>query len=203
MKHCLKEPDPAIYEAARILRVAVDAHLAGSRDEASTLFQSANMPEVRAWTESIWGKGWKALVQPKVVEGAPVYLPKEQRVPVRMPTRDGEATIIARDGYHCRFCGIPVIHRRVRDRAVRLYPEVVQWGSTNVSQHAAFQALWLQFDHILPHSRGGDNRLENVVITCAPCNYGRFHYTVEELDLIHPLEREPTRSDWNGLEDFA
>ena len=38
---------------------------------------------------------------------------------------------------------------------------------------------------------------EKLVITCAPCNYGRFHYTVEELDLAHPLDREPTNVDFH------
>lgn len=199
---CLKDPIPAIWEGARRLRAAVDAHLAGDREEASRAFQAADMLEIRDWTESIWGHGWKTLVRPRTVEGAPAYLPKEQRIPVRMPTRAGESAIIERDGYHCRFCGIPVIHRRVRERAKALYPDAVTWGGTNLSQHAAFQAMWLQFDHLLPHSRGGSNDLENVLITCAPCNYGRFHYTVEELDLMNPLERDPVRSDWNGLEDL-
>lgn len=199
---CLKDPIPAIWDAAETLRAAVDAHLSGDKAEASRLFAAADMPEVRDWTESIWGKGWKTLVQPRSIPGAPPYLPKDQRLPVRMPDRAGEAAIVARDGYHCRFCGIPVIHRRVREKAKALYPEAVSWGSTNLSQHAAFQAMWMQFDHLVPHSRGGTNDLQNVLITCAPCNYGRFHYTIEELDLLNPLDREPVRSEWTGLEEF-
>lgn len=202
LRNCLKEPIPAIWEGARLLRAAVDAHRVGDRENALRLFQAADDPAIRDWSESIWGYGWKKLVQPRSIEGAPPYLPKDQRIPVRMPNRTGEADIIARDGHHCRFCGIPVIHRRVRETAKRLYPEVISWGNTNISQHAAFQAMWLQFDHLVPHARGGTNELSNVLITCAPCNYGRFHYTVEELDILNPLEREPVRSDWNGLEDL-
>lgn len=200
---CLREPIPEIFEVADILRAAVDAHLSNDGRTAAQLFAAANMPEIREWTESIWGKGWKELVQPRTIEGAPAYLSKEERQPVRMPNRDGEAKIIARDGYHCRFCGIPVIHKRIREKVKKLYPTSVIWGRTNISQHAAFQAMWLQFDHLIPHSRGGTNNLGNVLITCAPCNYGRFHYTIEELGIMNPFDREPVTSSWNGLEDFA
>lgn len=202
LRRCIKEPIPEIFKAAELLRGAVDAHLAGNTTSAAYLFRAANMPIVREWTESIWGLGWKALIQPQTIEGAPAHLSKEDRHPVRMPSRAGEAEIISRDGYHCRFCGIPVIHKRIRERAKKLYPEDVTWGSTNISQHASFQAMWLQFDHLLPHSRGGTSDLDNFVITCAPCNYGRFNYTIEELGLMNPFDQKPVISAWNGLEDF-
>ncbi len=58
----------------------------------------------------------------------------------------------------------------------------------------------MQFDHLLPHSRGGDNSLSNVVATCAGCNYGRMDYTLEELGLIDPRSRALPESEWDGLE---
>jgi hypothetical protein len=65
-----------------------------------------------------------------------------------------------------------------------------------------FKAMWLQYDHLLTHARSGNNDLENIVITCAPCNYGRWNRTVEEVGLIDPRTREPVRSAWDGLERF-
>jgi 5-methylcytosine-specific restriction endonuclease McrA len=62
--------------------------------------------------------------------------------------------------------------------------------------------MWVQFDHLLPHCRGGDNSLDNMVITCAPCNFGRMQYTLDEVGLINPLTREPVRTSWDGLERF-
>jgi hypothetical protein len=76
----------------------------------------------------------------------------------------------------------------------------VQWGRKNVEQHAALQAMWLQYDHVLPHARGGNNDLDNIVITCAPCNFGRMDYLVEEVGLVDPREHDAIKSNWDGLE---
>ena len=107
-----------------------------------------------------------------------------------------------RDGFHCRFCGIPLIRKEIRERIKKAYPEALPWGSKNIDQHAAFQAMWLQYDHLLPHARGGDNNLDNIVITCAPCNFGRMNWTLEEVGLIDPRTRQPARSVWTGLSEF-
>lgn len=55
-------------------------------------------------------------------------------------------------------------------------------------QRAAFLCMWLQYDHILPHSRGGENTLDNIVVTCAPCNFSRMESTLDEAQLLHPLK---------------
>jgi 5-methylcytosine-specific restriction endonuclease McrA len=60
--------------------------------------------------------------------------------------------------------------------------------------------MWLQYDHILPHSRGGDNSMENLVLTCAGCNFGRMGYTLEQVGLLDPRLRTPPPNSWDGLE---
>ncbi|WP_114280679.1 HNH endonuclease [Thioalbus denitrificans] len=198
---CLREPIPEIADAARYLDAAVSAHLVGRTELANELFLLANMPAVREWAESLWGTD-SPYIGYRPVDGAPLVVPKEARVPVRMPTAAEKQALHERDGFHCRFCGIPVIRKEVRQRIHRKYPKAVPWGSTNKSQHAAFQAMWLQYDHVLPHARGGDNSFYNLLITCAPCNYARWNYTLEEVGLVDPREREPIRSIWDGLERF-
>lgn len=117
-----------------------------------------------------------------------------------MPGSEVEFKLLKRDGFHCRFCGIPVIREEVRSHIKRLYPDALQWEPTNAGQHAAFQAMWVQYDHLLPHARGGESTMENMVITCAPCNYGRGDYTLEEVGLENPLRRAAVQSAWDGLE---
>ena len=198
---CLREPIPEIADAARFLDDAVTAHLSGRPGDARSLIRRADMPQLREWTESLWGSN-SPYVKFRFVEGAPPSLPKDQRIKIRMPSITEKIALHQRDGFHCRFCGIPVIRKIVRERMKKIYPDVLFWGSKNIDQHPAFQAMWLQYDHLLPHSRGGDNGLDNILITCAPCNYGRGHHTFEEVGLSDPRLRIPATSSWDGLERF-
>ncbi|MDE2005608.1 MAG: hypothetical protein KGI51_03495 [Rhodospirillales bacterium] len=183
------------------------AHLGGDRPTASRLFLAADMPEVRAWTESLWGSARNnpeqhLYIRNRPVPDAPPVLSKVDRVPHRMPNAAGQSALIERYGFNCAFCGIPVIHWEVRAAANRAYPEAVPWGNRNIDQHAAFQCMWMQFDHVLPHSRGGSNALDNFVITCAPCNFGRMENTLDEVGLIDPRSVPMLRTAWDGLERF-
>jgi|GEM_PF-331037 len=200
-RRCFCPPIPEVFDAVRFLDAAVSAHLQGHRDIADELFRLANIKAVWDWTDSIWGKN-SPHVQFRETPTAPPTLPKGERVKVRMPTSKEKAHILARDGYHCRFCGIPVIRSEIRRKIIDEYPDAIPWGGTNATQHAAFQALWAQYDHILPHARGGNNDLDNIVLTCSGCNFGRMSHTLEEVGLLDPRLSEPYRSSWDGLERF-
>ena len=117
-----------------------------------------------------------------------------------MPNASDKRMLHLRDGYHCRFCSIPVIRKEIREALRILYPSAIRWGSTNGSQHAAFQAMWAQYDHVIPHALGGDNGLDNLVVTCAPCNFGRMNHSLEEVSISDPRKRAPLSSHWDGLE---
>lgn len=200
-RNCLRDPISEIFDAAKFLDEAVSAHAAGEHKLAAALIRAADMPKIRDWSESIWGTGSLYVRVRHVPEAAP-YLERCYRVKARMPNSEEKAVLLQRDGHHCRFCGIPVIRTEVR-RAIRnAYPDALSWGRTHPTQHAAFQAMWVQYDHLVPHSRGGNNELSNILITCAPCNYGRWHRLVEEVGLTDPRTREPIPSTWDGLERF-
>jgi 5-methylcytosine-specific restriction endonuclease McrA len=197
MRACLREPIPETFEAAKHLDDAVTAHLEGCRDVADELIRRANMPAIRDWVESIWGKNTGFLPKRDAVSAH-----TDVRVKERMPTPAQKRELLRRDGYHCRFCGIPVIRTEIRKRIHAVYSDALPWGRKNIEQHAAFQAMWVQYDHLVPHSSSGTNDLNNIVITCGPCNFGRMHYSLEEVGLIDPRTREPVRSTWDGLERF-
>ena len=191
LRICLRDPIPQIAGAARYLDEAVSAHLDKRFDLAEALIRRADMREIREWTESLWG--------PKTPHKKyrPIAMHRDERVPLRMPTAAEKSvtdiTAILWDTCHTR-----------NDSATNqsgLFKRAA-WWRTNPSQHAAFQAMWVQYDRILPHARGDDNSLNDMVITCAPCNYGRGDYTPEEVGLIDPRTRGPVRSTWDGLERF-
>lgn len=194
-KRCLRDPIPEIYDAARYLDAAVSAHLNDYRELAEKLFAVANDKNVLAWTDSIWGKNSKYVVVTQV--SAP---PSGQKSIARMPTSAQKLQLHERDGYHCRYCGIPVIRKEIRKALHLLYPDAITWGKTNASQHAAFQCMWAQYDHVVPHSSGGSNELDNLVVACAACNFGKMNYTLEELMLADPRHFAKVESQWDGLE---
>lgn len=205
LRRSLMLPIPEIFRAARILSDAADAHLRRDRAAAAQLFTEANCPVVWNYTDAGWGAGCRSRHGFIEISNPPPHLSRDQRPIPRMPTTATKRAVIERDGYHCRFCGIPVVDPAIRSMLAKEYPEAVIWTNRNAGQHAAFQCMWLQFDHILPNSRGGDSNLENVVVTCAPCNFGRMETTLAEASLINPLSlpleaRWDGYSNWDGLE---
>lgn len=198
LRRCLRDPIPEIFDAARYLDAAVAAHLDGKEPLAEELLRTANIPEIREWTESLWGKN-SPYVQPRgVVQSEDPGVASG----ARMPNMADRVLLHMRDGYHCRFCGIPVVRSEVRRRIASAYPDAVPWGRRNAEQHAAFQAMWAQYDHVVPYQRLGTNELENLLVTCAPCNFARMDYLLAEVGLLDPRDGNVVRSPWDGLERF-
>lgn len=201
LRRCLRDPIPEIEEAAHLLSSAVDAHLRGDRSSADSLIRAADLPLIGEWTESIWGAKSPFLrLDKSAVETNEI--PAAQRVASRMPNRAEKELLRSRDGFLCRYCAIPVVRAEVRKAMSQAYPEAVRWGSKNRDQHSAFQAMWLQYDHVVPHSRGGDNSLSNLVVTCGPCNFGRRNYPLDAISIRDPRLTRPSNRAWDGLERF-
>lgn len=65
--------------------------------------------------------------------------------------------------------------------------EVIEiWGDACVYCGGPFEHL----DHVHPISKGGSDTLDNVVPSCAPCNYSKGAKTLEEWELA---KREPAQ----------
>lgn len=206
-RRCLLEPIQEIWAAAHLLRQAVDAHLLGQMHRADALIREADVPVVASWTDSIWRTRNQPIHRFHRIPNSPPCLPIGERPRPRMPTLQTRQRVKQRDGFFCRFCSIPVIESSVRKRIRAAYPDALRWGSKEKEQHAAFQCMWLQYDHVLPNSRGGESSFENVVITCAPCNFGRMEWLLEEVALSDPRTAPAcglwdAAASWCGLEDF-
>lgn len=202
-RRCLRDPISEIFEAAEFLKVAATAHLAGDRGSAAAAIVRADMPSIWDWTQNVMGVPDQRVLQLRPVNDAPQLIDKKDRLPIRMPRAAERRALIARDGYCCRFCGIPLIPGEVRKRIAIRYPDEVHWGVTNTPPpHSALFAMWLQYDHIVPHARGGTNDLDNLIVTCAPCNYGRINWTLAEVGLADPRLRPIQPTLWSGLREF-
>jgi len=205
-RDCFAPPIPEIFKAARLLDVAVDAHLRGYSDEAQELIRQADMPIIGEWLDGIWMGGNTAIRAIRKVDGLPPVVLKEDRHQPRDAPYEMKRALVSRDGHHCRFCSIPLIRPEIRKELNRLYPDAARWTSPRASdQHRGLQVLWLQYDHVIVHSRGGKTSMDNIVVACAACNFGRDRYMLAEVGLRDPREhiRTPTwdgHTGWDGLE---
>ncbi len=204
-RKCLRSPIPEIFEAAKLLDRAVTHHLLGNHDETADLILQTDRDDIRDFTESLWGSRSKNPDQQTYIRWRPVSgLPEPATMDLdrkRKPNRTDEDAVIARWGRHCVFCGVPLIRNAVPRALQTLYPDLLIWRSNrNADQHAAFQLMWMQFDHVVPHCRAGRTDIENIVVTCSPCNYGKGDWMIEELGLVDPRSRPGVRTSWDGLE---
>lgn len=202
LRDCFAPPIPAIFEAARLLAAAIEEHTRGNTSHAEKLVEAADIPEIGEWLDPIWLRR-SDLVEPVKVNSLPPILPKSERHVPRMPDAVMKRALIKRDGFHCRFCGMPLVRAEVRKEICRLYPSFARWTSTReTDQHRGLQVMWLQYDHVLVHSRGGQTSLENMVIACPACNFGRDRYCLEEVRFSDP-RTHPRAPVWDGYNNWS
>lgn len=196
-RECFSKPIPAAFDAAELLSKAVDAVLEGNDADAERLIVEADIPALWDYMQLVSGPSSLDIHRYRYVANAPPQ--SKDRVKLRMPTAKSELAIYERDGWHCRFCGCPVIAKKVRKRLNALFPAAARWGNANLQKHRGLAALESTLDHLLPHSRGGDNSEDNLITACGPCQFGRGNWTLEEVGLKNPLLRKPIHDKWDGL----
>jgi 5-methylcytosine-specific restriction endonuclease McrA len=205
LRDCFADPIPEIFEAANLLNYAVTAHLRGDTARAALLIRAADMPIIGAWLDPIWTAPHRQVVERVPVDLPPMVLKSERHKPRDAPPQM-KRDLVARDGHHCRLCGIPLVRADIRKLLTAHYPEEARWtGARETQHHRGLQVMWLQFDHVTVHSRGGQTSIENLVVTCPACNYGRDRYMMSEVGLRDPRLhiRQPTWEGcktWDGLE---
>lgn len=202
-RYCLA-PIPEIFQAAYYLDCAAQAHLEGRRAMADELIKKADIAAIFEWSEDLWGGASRGVELKRQIErrrddpNKPIRVGDAEMAPANIPARLKQ-TVIARDGYVCRYCGIPVIDQRAQSLLRKEYPESLRWGDRNSEKHAAFQALDLDWDHLIPRSLGGANTIENLVVSCSPCNCARGNMTLAEMGLFNPLQFHAQKTSWDGL----
>lgn len=194
----IREPIPEIFEAYYLLSAAADAHLHGQFEAAASLFARANIPAVYDWAWAEWQKPRLNIRVPKPENDTRKVPKSEKDKDLRVAQK---RLILARDGFRCRYCGIPVIDSDIRKLMHKLYPDQVPWTDNRPEQqHSGFSSMWLQYEHIVPLSHGGRSDENNVVISCALCNFGKDVSTLKQLDIADPRLRPPVPAPWDGLE---
>jgi hypothetical protein len=196
MRRSLRDPIPELELAAKLLDAAVEAIFSEKAELGAKLIAAADLPEIRDYAISILGK-MRVDVHRQVKR--PKCLPVSERDPTRMPSKAEQDAIFARDGWRCRFCGTKVICKSARFALTKFFPIEAHWPSAEFQRHAALYALASSLDHVEPHGRGGKNDSANFVTACYCCQFGRGEWTLAEVELENPRDRNPMVDGWDGL----
>ena len=157
------------------------------------------MPIFHAYASRVMGKVDRDIHRYRLIEGHATEQRTLAKVAQRMPAASVEADICRRDGYRCCFCGCRVVLKGARSIMRRLIPDAIPGGAADKNKQAAFYALTATVDHLVPHAKGGDNSLGNLLTTCQPCNFGKGNWLIEEIGFLGPRSYPPVADAWDGL----
>lgn len=102
-----------------------------------------------------------------------------------------ESILFARDNYKCRYCADPVIPKKVFKKAQSLIGSTdLPLGRTNLTRSGFYLMFVATLDHVMPWSLGGRTDESNLVTSCWSCNYGKADFTVKQIGINNPLDRE-------------
>lgn len=196
MRQCLLEPIAEFEVAADYLSESADALLRGNLDAGRDYLIQADISALMEFTIRVVGP---LSVEVHRNTTLPEVLPKEDRIAPRMPSFQKRRAIYGRDGWRCRFCGIRVISTKARSTFRNLFPAEMRWDGPEYERHAALYATAVSLDHVVPHSRGGDDDEANLLTVCFCCQHGRGQWLLDEMELYDPRERPPIVDSWDGL----
>jgi len=114
--------------------------------------------------------------------------------------------IAARDGYLCGYCNIRVIEPEVLRKIDTLLDSGILHKRSKPRNNRSYHGIWLMtavtLDHIEPLAKNHDDSDGNLVTCCWSCNFGKYHYTLQDLKLDEPKKGRGTTTRWLGTRDL-
>lgn len=181
-----------------IFEEAVQLFVSGDSQGCLTALSRPRSGEMRDWYiehGQMSGKHRaRLLARPK-----PQDVDVAQRDPLRSPAKY-ENQVFLRDGYHCQYCGIRLVSGKVLKALIKaLNTSAFRRGPRNIDTHGILCIFYPSADHVIPWNKGGRTDMNNLVTSCVPCNFGKDQFTIEQIGIENPLDREPLVDDWNGM----
>lgn len=88
---------------------------------------------------------------------------KRRKIP-----RTVRLAVYERDGWACRYCSQVFTPGSEGERSGQKAPWII----------ATEGVIWLELDHVTPHSAGGADTVENFKAACTPCNRLKYDSTI-------------------------
>ena len=201
-KYCPLTIPEWIDDEVTIFVKAVEMFAKGNRSDCLDLMDSIRDSEITEWYiehGQMSGMHRKNILGIKREES----IPKEYRDLLRSPDKY-KIQVFERDGYRCRYCGSRLISQNFLKTFIKnLNSPIFKRGKTNLTTHGIIHATWPVADHVILWVIGGKTNLLNLVASCAPCNYGKAGYTIEQIGIDNPFKHPPKIDGWDGLESLV
>ena len=182
----LEKPD-WIQDSFQLLVDAITYASAGKIELARSILKNSRDLEMRTWYHvhaqniATWRSETLKIEAPEPI----LPLDPENRF------SKFESILFARDNYKCRYCADPVIPKKVFKKAQSLIGSTdLPLGRTNLTRSGFYLMFVATLDHVMPWSLGGRTDESNLVTSCWSCNYGKANFTVEQIGINNPLDRE-------------
>ncbi len=189
-------PDQSLIDGFAPFEMAVRAAAKGHPEAATSELANVDGDAVRTWfiehAQVAGNRRYKTFGKP------PIGTWRGEVDPIAYPRAAVVMEVFAADAYRCRYCQRQVVHvDLLKHLRTILGREVFSLGPTNLEMHGSAVAHRGVVDHLLPRKRGGRTEPGNLVTSCYPCNYGKAHYTLDDIALAVP--RPVKNNGWDGL----
>lgn len=200
-KECLLRPPTWLDSQIVLFAQAVSDLARGNKDDCLKVLEKIRSEEIGYWfAEHGQMSGRHRRI--KLNLSVPQKIEKSLRDPIRSPKKLQNA-VFERDNYHCRYCGNKLVSQNLLTLFTKkINSPAFQRGPTNQDAHGIIHAAWPVADHVHPWNLGGKTNMDNLVSSCAGCNYGKDGYTCEQVGIRNPLDRPPINDSWDGLVSF-
>lgn len=90
-----------------------------------------------------------------------------------------------RDGWTCHYCGVMLVPSTYHYLEATPLKQVVESGSPNEvwakKRLSKRGTLYATIDHVIPHSKGGSDEPDNLVLSCSYCNSNKSARSTEKV----------------------
>ncbi len=193
-------PPPEFFESELDQFCVAAKHiLAGNLEDGISALGSIRNNELNWWLHEHGQMSGIHRNRILAIEEPPYSGPIDKR-----PLNKVEETVFSRDNYRCRYCGVRVLSKQ----ALKAVESAAGKGtflcsSNSKNDHGIVVVFKAVADHVVPTRCGGRIDPDNLVTSCQACNYGKWHFTLRQLGIADPRERQPMRSSWDGLRSRA
>ena len=197
-RHCPLRQPGWMDKQVDLFVEALEEFIKGNRESCLKQLSSIRSDEIQSWyIEHGQMSGRHRRIALNIEP--PALIDESLRDPLRAPKKY-QKEVFLRDGYKCRYCGNRLISQKLMTVFIKkLNSSSFKKGPTNLDRHGIVHITWPVADHVVPWNLGGRTNMDNLVSSCATCNYGKDGNTIEQLGMENPFDRAPIINKWDGL----